>query len=180
MQPKNKEFDDAIEWLYSSGFGVKEIATMLEIKISLVRSTIIRKNIQRQHRVHCPVVDCITGCGRKTTNRGGVCPRCVDKKWYITNRERVSRNWYKYKYGVSKDVLPELLAKQSGRCAICGTDRPGGPHEIWQLDHDHGTNEIRGLLCMPCNVGLGSFKDDTIILSNAIKYLDNHKDFSNL
>ena len=38
---------------------------------------------------------------------------------------------------------------QRGRCAICG-------HTTYvELDHDHQTDAVRGLLCRPCNVREG-------------------------
>jgi hypothetical protein len=39
------------------------------------------------------------------------------------------------------------------------------------IDHDHITNEVRGLLCRDCNVMLGLVKDNTETLKNAIQYL---------
>ncbi len=40
------------------------------------------------------------------------------------------------------------------------------------VDHDHKTNQIRGLLCVNCNAGLGQFKDKVQFLAKAIVYLD--------
>ena len=54
-------------------------------------------------------------------------------------------------------------------CAIC--KNPNIANRRLGVDHDHKTNEIRGLLCHNCNLGLGYFKDSTELLSRAIKYL---------
>ena len=64
-----------------------------------------------------------------------------------------------------------LYEKQSGECAICGTDTPGGPGERFRVDHNHDTGEVRGLLCNSCNRGLGYFKDSPTFLSKASTYL---------
>ena len=64
-----------------------------------------------------------------------------------------------------------MLAAQGGRCAICGTDKPGGKGSF-HVDHCHVGGEIRGLLCHSCNIGLGQFKDDRERIQAAIAYLE--------
>ena len=73
------------------------------------------------------------------------------------------------KYGLTRDELAALLA-QHGVCAICQTDKWGkkGP----QIDHDHVTGAVRGVLCSNCNNGLGRFKDDPARLRAAAAYLE--------
>lgn len=39
------------------------------------------------------------------------------------------------------------------------------------VDHDHETGEIRGILCEYCNRALGMVKDDVAVLENMINYL---------
>ena len=58
-----------------------------------------------------------------------------------------------------------LIEAQGGVCAIC---RDAPPEHI---DHDHDSGAIRGVLCGPCNMGLGLFKDDPTRLGAAIAYL---------
>lgn len=60
-----------------------------------------------------------------------------------------------------------MMHEQGGVCAICkgSLDKPC-------VDHSHETGAIRGILCIPCNTGLGAFKDNTESLANAIEYLE--------
>lgn len=39
------------------------------------------------------------------------------------------------------------------------------------MDHDHETNQIRGLLCFTCNTALGKFLDSEKLLEAALTYL---------
>ena len=59
-----------------------------------------------------------------------------------------------------------MMAEQKGLCAICQTQL-----EESNIDHDHTTGEVRGLLCTPCNLGIGMFKDNPDVLNRAIRYL---------
>jgi predicted nucleic acid-binding Zn ribbon protein len=75
-------------------------------------------------------------------------------------------------YGLTRREL-ELLLAQHERCAICGTDDWGGKGPLGpQVDHDHATGRVRGVLCGNCNQGLGRFKDDPDLRRAAISYLE--------
>ena len=63
-------------------------------------------------------------------------------------------------------------ADTAQRCAICG-DPPKADKRL-SLDHDHATGLDRGLLCQPCNIGLGQFRDDPHRLLSAVVYLLPH------
>jgi hypothetical protein len=76
-------------------------------------------------------------------------------------------------YGVDHVAYDELFRRQKGKCAICGTRTAinGASHELF-VDHDHATGMIRGLLCMQCNRGVGSFRDNPALLRSAAEYLE--------
>lgn len=84
----------------------------------------------------------------------------------MTPDERRSYNmWGDHK--LLREDYEALLNKQKGACAICREAFASKP----QIDHDHSTGAVRGLLCTKCNTALGKFKDSRAVLSNAIEYL---------
>lgn len=62
-------------------------------------------------------------------------------------------------------VIVGLYRDHDGKCKICGSE------EKLQIDHDHETGSIRGLLCGRCNRGLGLFRDSVDYLEGAVRYL---------
>lgn len=87
-------------------------------------------------------------------------PAVRSREWQLTRERR---------YGLQPGQYDEILAAQGGTCAICRNSSKD--ERSFDVDHDHITGEIRGLLCNGCNKGLGSFQDDPAILSAAIDYL---------
>lgn len=65
-----------------------------------------------------------------------------------------------------------LLSAQGGRCAICGAEEAGGKGGRFNVDHDHATGAIRGLLCYGCNLGIGLLRDDPEVMRAAIRYFE--------
>lgn len=81
------------------------------------------------------------------------------------------------KYRITEQRYFEILEKQIGLCAICGSDSPRRRgSKNFAIDHNHTTMEVRGLLCHPCNVMIGLAKDNIEVLEMAIKYLKHHKE----
>lgn len=84
----------------------------------------------------------------------------------VSNRESA---WRSQGIPMTWDLYQELMESQDGKCAICGGVNPSG--NGLPADHDHDTNELRGLLCTKCNVGLGWLERN---LDNAVAYLRLH------
>jgi hypothetical protein len=104
------------------------------------------------------------------------CARKASAEYRIQHREKYlrtqSNSQLKKVYGFSLEKYEEQLKKQEGKCAICKTDSPQHGHiKRFSVDHCHSTGKIRGLLCSKCNKGIGFFNDDTKLLDQAIKYL---------
>jgi hypothetical protein len=95
--------------------------------------------------------------------------KAYEKAYYVAHREQDSDYKVLQRYGLSKAVFNNLLDKQKGVCAICG--KPGWNGKRPQVDHDHITGKVRGLLCNGCNAALGHIKDYPKIARAMIKYL---------
>lgn len=93
------------------------------------------------------------------------------KRWYARNREHVAVTRRLRKYNITKEQFDAMFAAQSGLCAICGDDLLNGRYGVC-VDHNHVTGKVRGLLCHPCNRGLGQFRDRLDLLANAAEYLN--------
>jgi hypothetical protein len=104
------------------------------------------------------------------------------KQWYEANKEYVSieskkqrtnnpkryreRVWQRH--GIvefSYEDYLVLLKAQNNQCKICLNETS------LDVDHDHRTGVVRGLLCKACNKALGFFQDDHGLLEKAIEYL---------
>ena len=81
-------------------------------------------------------------------------------------------NWawmLRREYGMSVADYEALLSVQGGRCAICNC--PPRANCKLNVDHDHQTGKVRGLLCGHCNSGVGYFRDNPELLNASIQYL---------
>lgn len=108
----------------------------------------------------------------------GLCKACSTARtraWAEANpteweRHR-RRSWLKRKYGITIEQYDEMLAAQGGVCPICGTP-PADPRGYrMHIDHCHDTGRVRGILCGPCNQGIGNLGDDPDRLLAAVEYL---------
>jgi len=63
----------------------------------------------------------------------------------------------KHYYKLTVDAYNQLFQEQNGRCAICGEHQSKLKRRL-DIDHDHCTEKIRGLLCGACNRSLGRFE----------------------
>jgi hypothetical protein len=111
--------------------------------------------------------------------------RARNKAWYAANKkesDEKSRAYYHahkesaklagmmYRHGLTQEAYESMLAGQGNVCAICGTSE--WPKLGPEVDHDHDTGEIRGILCHKCNWGLGLLGDKKETLALALGYLN--------
>ena len=76
-------------------------------------------------------------------------------------------------YNITIDKYNKLLEKQSHQCAICHIKQEDLPYVLC-VDHDHKTQQVRGLLCNACNTALGLLKENPEIILRALKYLQSY------
>jgi len=83
------------------------------------------------------------------------------KEWSKNNR-------LKRTYGIDLQDKANMYAQQEGKCRVCNHH-----YSIDKLviDHNHKTEEVRGLLCSPCNMALGLLKDNPDVLLRGAMYL---------
>jgi hypothetical protein len=91
---------------------------------------------------------------------------------YNTRRDPVKNRRMKYSghlrrtYGITITTYELMVERQHGRCLICER------REHLHVDHDHVTDQVRGLLCGRCNRAIGLLGEETVCLQRAIQYLD--------
>lgn len=86
-------------------------------------------------------------------------------------RENHRRNRLKALYGITADEYQLRLNSQAGGCAICGDAGAEDSSFPLEVDHDHETGRVRGLLCGRCNRALGLLDDSPFRLGCASTYL---------
>lgn len=93
-----------------------------------------------------------------------------DHRCNVCERER--KNWQGKlrRYGVTREMYETMLEGQGGVCVVCRGEQIRG--WSFDIDHDHATGRIRGLLCRLCNVTLGNVGDDPERLRRLADYLE--------
>ncbi len=110
------------------------------------------------------------------------------RKWYLEQRtEQLARqkaayqadpDKYKqrvrsYRFRMTPQEIQELIAKQQHRCAICRVPFNEAIRNLKSnVDHDHATGHIRGILCRLCNTAIGHANDDPKLLRKMASYLE--------
>ena len=72
-------------------------------------------------------------------------------------------------YGISVEDYERMLIEQDGGCYICGK-KPENNRAL-DIDHDHVTGKVRGLLCSNHNRALGLLNDNPDLLLKSVEYL---------
>lgn len=73
-------------------------------------------------------------------------------------------------YRLTDEEYIKMWKEQEGKCKICGKDI--GDNYL-DVDHNHITGKVRGLLCRDCNLLLDNPKMNSDFLTKAKEYLKN-------
>lgn len=150
--------------------------------------------------IHClKCGDVLTDSNWHTSRRNKhyhICNQCFNRVMTKNNQrfrenhpEYYKENWEKYRfkqlnkrlkrvYGITYEEALDIEKSQDYKCAIC---KKPFDQSLWHngmtltykfvIDHDHQTNNVRGLLCQNCNTLIGHAHDNIEILNNAVEYL---------
>ena len=97
------------------------------------------------------------------------CKNWQDPKFFTMNGRICFLCQRLHRYNLTIERFTQMLNSQEWRCAICHEEL-----EVICVDHVHGARKmvIRGLLCSPCNLALGLFRDSQANLQRAEQYLN--------
>lgn len=116
------------------------------------------------------------------------CQKIRRREYYKKNREKIrqntknhyNRNRYteQYKrrrrksklktYGLTPKSYNILLSLQGRKCNICGIHLSKLKRRL-DVDHNHKTGSVRGLLCRNCNGKLGWYEKNKIMVDRHLK-----------
>ena len=108
---------------------------------------------------------------RRAYARARYAAKMQDADWHATHLTKTRNRKLLEKYGITLSERDAIFVTQNFCCAACGSPEPGSKTG-WHTDHSHRTDQVRGILCQPCNVILGHAKDNPQTLKSLIAYLE--------
>jgi hypothetical protein len=86
-------------------------------------------------------------------------------------KKKAFNQYLKKTYGIDADIYHNILYLQNNKCAICGSGDWESKSRAMDLDHDHETGKVRGILCHSCNIAIGLLSDNPNTIYAAAVYL---------
>jgi len=121
--------------------------------------------------------DTCFSCGGPKIKKSTYCSKCRSRnatESVIRRYGSLANRNYIVKYGITSDDVERMKKSQGGLCAVCQK------REATEVDHDHRTKKVRGMLCTQCNMSIGLLMDDHLIALRLANYLlgSNFQQFS--
>lgn len=92
-------------------------------------------------------------------------------------RNDIKNNNLRIKFGISIEKYNHMFLSQDGCCKICNKHQQELSKRL-AVDHNHSTGEVRGLLCLKCNLAIGYLNEDVQSALNLIQYLNNYTELA--
>lgn len=89
---------------------------------------------------------------------------------YRNNLQDRKQHRLKFRYNITLEQKEQMLVNQNYRCKCCGCDLGLLNEKGINIDHDHGTGKIRGILCGSCNRALGFMEENIDKIQGLINY----------
>lgn len=159
---RNASRPDGVQFYCRSCFSARAARTYRNRRARLGKTVREKIEVPDGHK-RCPGCERILPTERwhrTRRTRDGLASECKDCRSIRHRCDHLRRT-----FGLSEAGLKALIKSQGGVCAICHDGKPE------HIDHDHDSGKVRGVLCGPCNMGLGLFKDDPSRLDAARAYL---------
>jgi hypothetical protein len=112
-------------------------------------------------------------CVREDTKRRRAGVPQKQTEYTPFERYRANQRGRFNRMGITACQYTRMRIEQDERCAICREPFEMGG-KTPPIDHCHTTGRVRGLLCTPCNVGIGGLRDNPEWLRAAAEYVERH------
>lgn len=166
--------------LYKDGGTLKGLAQEFGGSESAVRNALMRHiRLRPTSSPRSPDTWTFCACGQRAVYTSGLCRQHYNLMRNGQSEVQERRfNWKLKRYfNITREQYDWMLETQGGVCAICR--RPERKNSRLAVDHDReccpGTGScgscVRGLLCLTCNVTLGSIEENLESLENMIEYI---------
>ena len=106
-------------------------------------------------RVWCRA--CVNASSRRYYNKNSETLIARKKQYRLDNLDQLLNSHLKRTYDITLVDFDKMFEEQDGCCFICGRHQSEFSRRL-DVDHDHDSGQVRGLLCYSCNTKLGWFQ----------------------
>lgn len=111
----------------------------------------------------------------KPSGRNYTCKECMSIKAAQYRRDNPElhrlkdrKARWKSNYGITPEDYDQMLESQGNSCLTCQVHITQYFKDYFDVDHNHTTGRVRGLLCHNCNTSLGKLKENKETLRKMI------------